>query len=221
MEDRFILAPPAAIDEDRVFRRLGVETGTEDAETLAAHLRTARALARPKAVAAFSRVEDRTDDAVIVDGVRLSGRLVREKLGPAERVYPYVVTCGSELEEWSNDIEDFVEKYWADCIKEEYLRAAFAALKEHLKTVRGEEKLAHLSPGSLIAWPLTEQRGLFALLGDVEGAVGVRLTPSCLMIPAKSISGILFPTGTDYENCMLCPRRDCQNRRAPFREVLR
>lgn len=172
MENRLILAvDDFEPDEAKLFRRLGVEEGTEDGE----------------------------------------------KLGAVDRVYPYVVTCGTEIEAWSRGIEDFVERYWIDCVKEEYLRAAFSRLKDHLKATRAEKKLAHLSPGSLSAWPLPEQRKLFSLLGNVKAAVGVELTPSCLMLPAKSISGILFPTESNYENCMHCPRRDCPNRRAAFK----
>ncbi len=220
MDNRLTLAPVVEIDEGKVFRRLGLEAGTTDGERLACLLREARAAARPKAFLAYAYVESRSGDRVFIDGVEFSGPLVRDKLGDVDRVYPYVVTCGLELEEWSRGTGDFVENYWADCIKEEYLRAAFGALKAHLKSARGEEKLAHLSPGSLAAWPITEQRRLFALLGDVQGAVGVTLAPSCLMIPAKSISGILFPTETGYENCMHCPRPVCPNRRAPFRAVI-
>jgi hypothetical protein len=218
MENRFILTPDTvSLDKDKLFHRLGVEAGTEDGDTLSGYLDECRDVARPKAYAAFAFVEGRDGDAVKIDGTAFSGRLVQEKLGAVDRVYPYVVTCGTEIEEWSLGIDDIVEKYWIDCIKEEYLRAAFAYLKDHLKTARAEKKLAHLSPGSLSAWPLPEQRKLFTLLGDVKAAVGVELTPSCLMLPAKSISGILFPTETNYENCMHCPRRNCPNRRAAFK----
>jgi hypothetical protein len=218
MENRFILSPENInLDAAKILDRLGLEAGTEDGDAFSRLLAECGKIARPKAYFGFSFVESRNGDAVTVDGTPFSGRLVKEKLGAVDRVYPYVVTCGTEIEEWSRGIEDMVEQYWVDCIKEEYLRAVFSRLKEHLKETRAEKKLAHLSPGSLSAFPLTEQRGLFALLGDVKGSVGVELTPSCLMLPAKSISGILFPTETNYENCMHCPRPVCPNRRAAFK----
>jgi hypothetical protein len=73
-----------------------------------------------------------------------------------------------------------------------------------------------MAPGSLTDWPLREQRPLFALLGDTEALVGVRLTDSCLMLPNKSVSGIRFPTEKHFESCQLCPRPDCPGRRAPY-----
>ena len=55
---------------------------------------------------------------------------------------------------------------------------------------------------------------------DVEKLIGVRLTDSFLMVPMKSISGILFPTEVRFESCQLCPRKDCPGRRAPYDQAL-
>jgi hypothetical protein len=41
-----------------------------------------------------------------------------------------------------------------------------------------------------------------------------------MMDPVHSVSGILFPTEEDFEECSLCPREDCPKRRAPFEEHL-
>jgi hypothetical protein len=75
-----------------------------------------------------------------------------------------------------------------------------------------------MNPGSGDArlWPIGQQRPLFELLGDVEAAIGVRLTPSFLMVPNKSVSGILFPTEVRFESCQLCTRENCPRRRAPY-----
>ena len=75
-----------------------------------------------------------------------------------------------------------------------------------------------MGPGSgdAMVWPIQEQVPLFALLGDVKGAAGVRLTDSCLMLPRKSVSGIVFPTGVDFRTCQLCRREGCRSRAAAF-----
>ena len=77
-----------------------------------------------------------------------------------------------------------------------------------------------MSPGRLADWPMAEQRNLFALLGDTEEAIGVRLTDSLLMVPTKSVSGIRFPTQESFESCQLCPRERCPGRLAPYDEAL-
>jgi hypothetical protein len=83
------------------------------------------------------------------------------------------------------------------------------------------KKLGLMDPGSLEDWPIAEQAPLFALLGDTEGRLGVRLTDSLLMVPRKSISGILFPSEESFTSCRLCPRNPCQGRRVDYEPELR
>jgi hypothetical protein len=42
------------------------------------------------------------------------------------------------------------------------------------------------------------------------------LTDSLLMVPRKSISGILFPSEEGFVACQLCERERCPGRKAPF-----
>jgi hypothetical protein len=93
-------------------------------------------------------------------------------------------------------------------------------LEEHLKELYGLDKTGMMSPGSLIDWPVEEQRPLFSILGDIQGSIGVHLTEGLMMDPVQSVSGILFPTDEEFEECSLCPREDCPKRRAPFEEHL-
>ena len=79
-----------------------------------------------------------------------------------------------------------------------------------------------MRPGSGDAslWPIEQQKALFALLGNVEQAIGVRLTDSCLMVPNKTTSGILFPAEVDFRSCEVCHRETCPSRHAPFNQQL-
>jgi hypothetical protein len=86
-------------------------------------------------------------------------------------------------------------------------------------TIKKEYRLRHLismNPGSLKNWPLTQQRTLFALFGNTEGILGVRLTDQMLMIPRKSISGIYIPSAAEFSSCQLCQRKNCQGRKTPY-----
>ena len=40
------------------------------------------------------------------------------------------------------------------------------------------------------------------------------------MNPVKSTSGFWFPSEVKFENCQLCPRKDCPNRKASFDKKL-
>lgn len=176
----------------------------------------AQAIAQPKALYKVALVDEKGDDFVVLDGVRFSSRILRVNLDPAQRVFPYAATCGTELHDWADSLDDILERYWADVICELALRAAGEALATRLAARYQPGQTASMNPGSLGDWPLKEQRALFQLLGNPEQAIGVRLLQSCLMVPSKSVSGIQFPTEEGFANCQLCPRVDCPGRRAPY-----
>jgi len=79
-----------------------------------------------------------------------------------------------------------------------------------------------MAPGSGSAdiWPITQQKELFSIFGDVESQIGVRLTDTYLMIPIKSVSGVIFQTETTFETCQLCPREACIGRSAEYKPDL-
>ncbi len=208
---------PFEVDLDAVLRRLCVGDSGEDAAVVRRLVGEAKALARPKAFYREAHVDSRGDDFLVADGVRLTSRVLRVNVGPASCLFPFVASCGRELEEWSSSIEDSLHRYWADTIKEIALGSAAAALKRHITENRLPGKAATLSPGAIDDWPLGEQRALFELLGErASRAVGVELTESCLMVPIKSISGIRFATETGFESCRLCRSEVCPGRRAPY-----
>jgi hypothetical protein len=176
----------------------------------------ARAVGRPKALYRVAYVEDKEDDCVIIEGVTLTSRVLRVNLEHAHRVFAYVATCGMELEEWARSIDDLLQSYWAETIKEMALGQAIEALNRDIVERFRPGKTATMAPGSLEDWPLEQQQPLFTLLGDTEAAIAVRLTKSLMMVPTKSVSGIRFPTAESFESCQLCPREKCPGRRAPY-----
>ena len=151
-----------------------------------------------------------------MDGVKLTSRVLRVNMEHVHRVFAFVATCGTELDVWARAIDDMLFQYWGDAIKEMALRSATQVLHRHLTDCFELGKTATMAPGSLADWPLPQQRPLFTILGDVQGAIGVELSDSFLMTPNKSVSGVRFPTEEDFASCQLCPRKDCPNRRAAY-----
>ena len=112
--------------------------------------------------------------------------------------------------------------FWWDLIKGELLNVARQHLAEHLdrKHLLPQTSAMHPGSGDVAVWPIEQQRELFALLGDVPEQLGVELTDTYLMIPNKTISGILFPTENSFRTCQVCRRPVCPNRAAAFDEAL-
>ena len=207
---------PFLIDMDSLAKQMRIKEGSGNLEKLEKLAGQARAAAKPKAVLREAYIEERTDDRVRVNGVFLSSRVLRVNLEKAHRIFPFVATCGRELEEWSQGITDILEKFWADAIKEMAVRQTVRYLHEYLTEHFQPGKLSRMNPGSLPDWPLPEQRPLFDILEDGPRAIGVELTDHFLMMPVKSVSGIWFPTEESFESCRLCPRENCPGRRAAY-----
>jgi len=207
---------PFDLDGGQLMESLHVAADSGAAAELRALIEEARAIARPKALYGVAYISSKSDDGVVVEGLRLSGRLLAVNLEHAHRLFPYLATCGTELDDWSHSMTDVLHQYWAEAIKGMALGAARKALDAHLNAHHAPGKTSTMSPGRLPHWPLTQQRPLFELLGNPEEAIGVRLTPSCLMVPNKSVSGIRFPTEESFESCQLCPREGCPGRKAPY-----
>jgi hypothetical protein len=204
---------------EEVGRALHVRPGNED--LVAALLAEAGPLLRPRAFFRDAFIGRREEDALEIGGVRFRSRVLVHNLAGAEMVFPFVLTVGAELEMAATAQDDLLRQYYLESIADLALSAAAEGLKEHLRKVFGVSALGLMDPGSLEEWPISEQIPLFRLLGDTESRVGVRLTDSLLMIPRKSISGILFPSEDSFMSCRLCSRKPCHGRRAAYEPELR
>lgn len=207
---------PFQIDLGLLMKKLRVKKEQSYAADVKRMADEAQAIARPKALCRVAYIESKDDGGVVIDGIPFTSRVLRVNLEQAHRVFPYVVTCGMELQEWADSIDDILRRFWAETINEMALRVAIQVLNKHVAEKYHPGRTSVMSPGSLGEWPIQAQRPLFALLGDPKDAIGVRLTDSLLMIPTKSVSGIRFPTEESFESCQLCPREGCPGRRAPY-----
>lgn len=209
---------PFSLDAKSLMRRLHIALGSDAAEEFRDLLDVAATCGSPKALYREAYVEVVGDDEVEIGGVTFTSRALRMNLDTVHRVFAYVATCGREVDEAAPGSGDVLKAFWWDTIKADLLTTARKYLTGHIKTRYRLGKTATMSPGSADAtvWPIRQQRALFCLLGHVEAKIGVRLTDSFLMVPNKSVSGILFPAEEDFRSCQLCHRQDCPGRRAPF-----
>jgi len=213
---------PVSLDETVLLKQLHIKPGSDLADELRSLMDVAQAVGKPKAAYKVAFVEGRNGDTLEIGGVSFSSRMLSRNLASVDRVFPLVATCGQEMDEAFPAKGDLLKKYWWDLIKTHLLGAASRTLHEHLQRTFRLGQTAVMRPGSGDAsvWPIEQQRGLFALLGEVEQAIGVRLTDSFLMVPDKTTSGLLFPTEVDFRSCQVCHRDKCPGRQAPFNEQL-
>ena len=185
----------------------------EEVKTL---LEVAKPLITPRAAYKISYIDQKLENAVVIEGVRFTSRVLRKNLDEVERVFPYVITIGNQLKETAGESRDLIREYYFDIIGNIALSATRKFLEKQLQSRYGIDGMSFMSPGSLTDWPIEEQKPLFSLFGEEETPVGVKLTKSLLMLPAKSISGICFPTEVSFFSCQLCPRDKCAGRKAAY-----
>ena len=173
-------------------------------------------LAKPKALFKPAYIGGRGESKIEIDGIEFKSSILVRNLADSERVFPYIVTAGRELEKVDAPKSDMMRVFIADAMKELVLEKALRFFESRLSERYALGTMSHMNPGSLNDWPVSQQKFLFSLFGDVEDLIGVRLTPSYLMDPIKSVSGIYFPTEIRFESCMLCTRGPCPKRRSPY-----
>ena len=182
--------------------------------------RTAISSIHAKVLYTSAYINDRDGDILDIGGAKLESHVLAKNLEKVQRVFPYVITIGSMLEDEVSRSQSVMTGLCLDNMGDLALDSAKTHLKKVLVEKYGLGNLSGIGPGQL-DWPLTQQKQLFSLFGDVESKIGVRLNDRYMMIPRKSISGIIFPTEITFISCQLCPRENCISRQADYSETLR
>ncbi len=215
--------PIAAGDRAEILHYLGYAQGTAPRplakERIDAIVAEALPLLRPRGAYAVYQFDHHSAHSLRLAGITIRGN-IGEFLCQAGRVAVFVVTAGEEISErmqagakrgdaFAAWVMDAVGSWAA----ESAVDALMLRVRRHLRA--GEELTLRYSPG-YCGMALSQQQKLFQLVrGEV---VGVRLLPSMLMHPLKSISGLVGLASEEAvvrhrSPCDLCPKMDCPMRR--------
>ncbi|MCL2478035.1 MAG: hypothetical protein FWF22_00935 [Treponema sp.] len=206
---------------EQVLEKLRIED-EDDIKLVKGLFETAKKIARPKVLYRESYVEEVAGKNVRIDGLEFESDVLAANLKKVHRVFAYVSTCGTEVDNWSALEKDYVVSLWLDMIKQLFLQEANIYFREYLKKGFGFKTLSAINPGSgnRDNWPISQQAQLFRMIGSVKEEIGVTLTDSFLMLPIKSSSGLMYPSDTEFTNCSLCNRKNCPGRRQEFNSEL-
>ena len=160
------------------------------------------------------------DESISCNGVQFStGTIITSQLKRSTSLALFVSTVGPRLEQWSGELMaegDMMRGYIIDAIASEFVERASEWLEKRIAehvTPRGWKITNRYSPG-YCDWSVSDQHQLFSLLP--QKFCGITLTPSALMVPIKSLSGIIG-LGPDVKRgafqCSICDLKDCFRRR--------
>jgi hypothetical protein len=208
---------PVNLDMDAVLKQMHLHGDTRRYE---AHLRelmgVVTPLARPKAMYKVCCVDKKEAESLEIDGVRFNGRLIRDTLEGVDTVFVCVATCGREVETIKLPAEEVMKRYSLDVIKMALVFNATSYLNNHLKEKYSLGEISSLNPGEIKAFPSSQHRLIFSILGNVEEKIGLQLTENCALVPTKSHSGIYFTRETKFISCKMCTQKRCMGRRAAY-----
>ncbi len=220
-------------DSASVLARLGVEPGAAPSPRVGGMIARARELflagAAPRGVLEeISRAE--FEEVYRGEGRNEPETPVADVQARADRRALFAVTVGeavSEAIERAFTSTDFAVAYALDAMASAATSAAANLAVERFldriagRVARGRAGALPYSPG-YCGWDITGQRKLFERLRPEE--VGIRLNERCLMIPLKSVSGVILAGGEgihDFEDsypfCRRCGERSCRERQAALR----
>jgi hypothetical protein len=158
----------------------------------------------------------------IIEGpVIFKSRIISQLLEQCPQVAIFVVTIGKYLEETAFQLAKdglILQATVLDAIGSNTVEKLADFVQNRIREIAEAQGFfisRRFSPG-YCDWNIGQQRMLFyALTGNT---LGIRLTGECLMIPQKSISGIIGigPSKANVENynpCKNCRKKDCPGRR--------
>ncbi len=180
----------------------------------------ARALAHPRAIYEVHETAHSEDGAVLLGGGRFTGKILSRVLKGSDLAAVYAATLGPELDEESSRLAgegDVLSSVLLDTAGSLVLAKAsiffIGKVFDAQAAPRGCAVTPPFGPGQC-RWDLTEQRVLFDLIAPSR--IGITLTDTFLMIPKKSVSGILGIGKPDEifttTPCRICDRKDCPGR---------
>lgn len=148
------------------------------------------------------------------------GKIITRQLRGSSTYAFFAATAGADFEKFQHALQqegDMVEIYIADAIgsimAEKAADCMETALDEYIRD-RGWKHTNRFSPG-YCGWHVSEQKKLFPLFPLAEPC-GIRLTDSSLMLPIKSVSGVIGVGDSvrklEY-TCGLCNYDRCYRRK--------
>lgn len=183
---------PFTTELEMFTERMRIKKRPAAVKQLAQLLEEAKGIARPKVMFKETVIAEKGENYIVLDGLIFKSCSLRNTLGELNRVFPTVVTCGHELEEWANTIEGLFPRFCAEVICEAAMIAAQEYLAAYVAREFGAAAITYILPGTL-DWALTEQEKLFALVGDTA-PIGVTLLSYSTMRPVKTVSALYYET---------------------------
>jgi hypothetical protein len=213
------------VDRREICQDLGYEEGRNPKSHISSlidsQLEESAALIQPQACYTIRPIKDVAGSTLSVGGLMFTSRRISPTFSGCSLVAIFVASIGDRLEKKVARLMEkglALEAFIMESIGSVAVEKAADWLENEIRgmaTAKGNKAGWRYSPG-YCDWDITEQKKLFSLLDGKS--IGVHLTNTCLMIPRKSISGIIGigKSCTTSSACRFCNKKNCLTRREAF-----
>jgi hypothetical protein len=215
------------IDKREVYRYMGYENGHRVPASISSlinkQIAEAYELIEPEYSYVIRKIREVEGTGVyLTNSIVFDSEIIAQLLGRCNQTAVFLVTIGKGLEERTFELAEeghILESVVLDAIGSNAVEKVADTIQSKIKeiaSVRGLSISQRYSPG-YCDWDISQQKMLFQAMNGAS--VNIRLTDGFLMVPQKSISGIIgiAPADSGLENfspCETCPNRfNCPNRR--------
>ena len=214
------------IDRQQVLHNIGYGTDYKPSARIMSlineYIENAHNLIAPSYSYVIRGIKSVQGPRVVIDGsVAFQSEVIARLMEQCEKVALFALTIGNHLEELVSHLAEagvIVQATVLDAIGSGAAEKVADFVQKSIGEVARAQGLCtsqRFSPG-YCDWDVSQQKMVFqAMNGDFAG---IRLTKECLMLPQKSISGIIGigPCDGNVENynpCPTCDKHDCPGRR--------
>jgi hypothetical protein len=146
---------------------------------------------KPKAIYFEACITEKTETFIKIDDVIFESRLLHGYVAEGDTVYPYIVTAGTEIDEFYQGLKDSMELFLIDEVMNLLVNTGKVFVADAVKKESGWPQTQDYVPGNGEEWSTEEQSRLFEMFKGETKKIGVTLGDNFFVLPGRSTIGIL------------------------------
>ncbi|MDO4287702.1 MAG: hypothetical protein Q4C55_00815 [Eubacterium sp.] len=186
----------ALFDIDAFLERIHVQKESRRTQKILAIVEAARPHMRPVALYRCSELQIVDDAVFTVEGVPFNSQEILKVLKGYSQVYPNIVSCGIELENYCKARSNILEQYITMELCNYGCELARKAMFIHMTEAYGLEHKIEMFPGEQ-EWSLQQGIQIFKIFGEEAQACGLTISDRGIPTPSRTAYG--FVLGDDNE----------------------
>ncbi|WKY48135.1 hypothetical protein Q5O24_02035 [Eubacteriaceae bacterium ES3] len=152
---------------------------------------TVKRITRPKAIYFEAKITEKTEDYVKIDDVKFESQLLHGYVEEGDTVFPYIVTAGTEIDEFYQGLKDSMELFLIDEVMNLLVNTGKVFVFKQVQAETAWPRIQDYVPGNGEEWSTEEQSRLFEMFEGQTKKIGVSLGENFFVLPGRSTIGVV------------------------------